>query len=97
MSPMCEERAKMSQDIIGKLLDTSPNFSNFFSSYSHPLTSSKTLKLINFKTSQERRELFGPLELDIAEQLKQQQGDLTVEGLYAPQGKTKIIIEQGCL
>jgi len=84
-SPMCEDRAKISQEILGKLLETAPTFSNFFSSYSNPLTSTKTLKLINFKTTEERQELFRPLEVDIADQLQQQEGDLTVEGLYAPQ------------
>ena len=90
-SPMCEDRAKMSQEILGKLLETAPTFSNFFSSHSSPLTSTKTLKLINFKTLEERQEVFRPLELDIADQLQQQEGDLTVEGLYAPQGNIQIL------
>ena len=63
-----------------------------FSSHSNPLTSTKTLKLINFKTPEERQEVFRPLELDIAYQLQQQEGDLTVEGLYAPQGKIQTLL-----
>ena len=86
-SPLCEDRAKICQEIVGKLLETAPTFNNFFSAHSNPLTSSRTLKRINFKTQEEREEMFRPLELSIAEQLQQQEGDLTVEGLYAPQGR----------
>ena len=91
-SPMCEDRAKNSQEIVGKLLETAPTFNSFFSAHSNPLTSTKTLKLINFKTLEERQEMFRPLELSISEQLQQQEGDLTVEGLYAPQGRIHTLL-----
>jgi len=85
---MSDDRSKMSQEILIKVLnvDTAPTFSNFFSSHSNPLTSSKSLRLINFKSTEERKELFRPLELSIAHQLNQQNVDLTLEGLYAEQG-----------
>ena len=61
-----------------KLLDTSPNFHNFYQNWSQPLTSYSIQSLVNYKSDQEKLEMFRHLEENVARVLNMERtSDMT--------------------
>ena len=77
-------RAKATIDVLTKLLDGKPTYSNFHSEFVHPLQSKLMKKLCNFKSIRERLNLFLPLQQYISRELNVQHVELITTGVYAP-------------
>ena len=68
--PMSDDTARICFDIIGKVLDSPPTFRNLFSVCSQPLSSSSVQTKINFRTSEEKAEMFQSLQEDMEAELE---------------------------
>ncbi len=80
----CDRKAKTTYEVLERLLETPPTYSNFFSRFVHPLDSRLIHRLSSFRTPRERVEACLPLRMFVARELAEQQGELIVDGVYAP-------------
>ena len=90
-----EKNAYVIYQVLERLLECKPTYSNFYCKYILSLKSKEVERLANYRTVRERLELFLPLRQYIAQELAAQQGELFIEGLYAPtkEDSDKILTE----
>ena len=68
--------------IMEKVLGVEPSYSNFFKTFTHPLTSKLIRRLSMVKTSNERLAAFAPLKKFVAKGLEEQRDELVELGMY---------------
>ena len=84
LHPMSDDKAGICFDILGKVLDSPPTFRNLFSVCCQPLTCSSMQSRINFRTTEEREEMFQSLQRDIEAQLERQQREIQSRESFYP-------------
>ena len=82
--PMSDDRARICFDIVGKVLESPPSFRNLFSLCCQPLSSSEIQRKVNFRTREERLEMFEMLEEDIQAQLESQRRESQARETFYP-------------
>ena len=82
--PMSDDRARICFEIVGKVLDSPPSFRNLFSVSCQPLTSSHIQRRVNFRTREERLEMFSVLEENIQAQLERQRRESQAGETFYP-------------
>ena len=68
--------------ILEKLLGSEPSYSNFFKTFTHPLTSKLIRRLSTVKTTKERLAVFVPLKKFVSRGLEEQRDELVQLGMY---------------